>query len=98
MSDEEQKGLERQRAVALRYDQHRDAAPKIVAKGRGLVAEEIIALAREHGVHIHEDPDLAAVLSSLDLAAEIPANMYQAVAEVLSFVYRLNQFAGKQAR
>jgi len=96
MADDEQP--ERQRAIALRYDQHKDAAPKVVAKGRGLVAQEILAIAREHGVHVHEDPDLAAVLSTLDLAAEVPQDLYQAVAEILSFVYRLNQTAATQRR
>lgn len=98
MGDDKQQdneALRRQRAVALRYDQTRDAAPKVVAKGRGLVAEEIIALAKEHHVEVHEDGDLAAVLSSLELAAEIPPELYQAVAEILSFVYRLNQLAGE---
>lgn len=90
-----EEALRRLRAVALRYDQSRDGAPKVVAKGRGLIAQEIIALAKEHDVQLHEDADLAAVLSSLELAAEIPSELYQAVAEILSFVYRLNQLAGK---
>ena len=97
MDDKEQRSeeaLRRLRAVALRYDQSRDSAPKVVAKGRGLIAQEIIALAKEHQVQVHEDADLAAVLSSLELAAEIPPELYQAVAEILSFVYRLNQLAG----
>jgi flagellar biosynthesis protein len=79
------------RAVALRYDVSQDAAPKVIAKGERLLAERIIALAREHGIHVHEDPDLSAVLAKLDLHTEIPEALYQAVAEVLAFVYRLNQ-------
>lgn len=78
------------RAVALRYDQSSEAAPRVVAKGERLTAEKIIALAEEHGVHVHEDPDLVAVLSKLDVNAEIPEELYRAVAEVLAFVYRLN--------
>jgi flagellar biosynthesis protein len=62
----------------------------VVAKGRGAVAESIIARAREHGVPLHEDANLAATLSALDLETEIPPELYRAVAEVLAFLYRLN--------
>ncbi len=78
------------RAVALRYDRAKDGAPRVVAKGRGPVAETIIARAREHGVPLHEDSNLAATLSALDLETEIPPELYRAVAEVLAFIYRLN--------
>jgi flagellar biosynthesis protein len=78
------------RAVALRYDRTRDGAPRVVAKGRGYLAEGIIAAAREHGVPLHEDPDLVATLGGLDLETEIPPELYRAVAEVLAFIYRLN--------
>lgn len=78
------------RAVALRYDRTKKGAPRVVAKGRGPVAENIIALAREHGVPLHEDPDLASALSALDIETEIPPELYRAVAEVLAFIYRLN--------
>jgi flagellar biosynthesis protein len=80
----------RRAAVALRYNAATEKAPKITAKGRGLVAERIIALAREKGVPIREDPDLVQVLSQLDLNQEIPPSLYQVVAELLAFVYRLN--------
>jgi len=78
------------RAVALRYDRTKDGAPRVVAKGRGLVAENIIAAAREHGVPLHEDPGLAGTLSALELETQIPPELYRAVAEVLVFIYRLN--------
>ncbi len=81
----------RRKAVALRYNAEQDAAPRVVAKGAGHVAKRIIETAEEHGVHIHEDPDLVAVLSKLDIEAQIPESLYRAVAEVLAFVYRLNQ-------
>jgi type III secretion system FlhB-like substrate exporter len=55
------------------------------------LADRIIEIARENGVYIHEDPDLAAVLSRLDVDTEIPEELYRAVAEILAFVYRLNQ-------
>lgn len=91
MSDEMDRA--KKRAVALRYDMEKEGAPKIVAKGKGLVAERILELAREHGLHVHEDPDLIAVLSRLNIDEEIPAELYHAVAEVLAFVYRVNQKA-----
>jgi flagellar biosynthesis protein len=78
------------RAVALRYDREKDGAPRVVAKGQGSVAQNIIAIARDHGVPLHEDPDLVATLSALDLDTEIPPELYRAVAEVLVFIYRLN--------
>jgi flagellar biosynthesis protein len=78
------------RAVALRYDRAKAGAPRVVAAGRGLVAEAIVACAREHGVPLQEDAGLAAALGALDLHAEIPPELYRAVAEVLAFVYRLN--------
>lgn len=80
----------RRRAVALRYDDKRDAAPAVAAKGRGLVADRIVELAKEHGVTLHEDRDLVEVLFALDLDELIPVDLYQAVAEVLAFVYRMN--------
>jgi len=81
----------RQKAVALRYDAERDAAPRVTAKGAGLLAQRIIEIAKQNGVHIHEDPDLVAILSKVDVETQIPEPLYRAVAEVLAFVYRLNQ-------
>ena len=80
----------RQKAVALKYVPREDRAPKVTAKGSGLVAEKIIRLAREHGVPIKEDPALIEVLSRLDLRQEIPPSVYVVVAEILSFVYTMN--------
>lgn len=81
---------DRRKAVALRYDKNAGAAPKVTAKGAGSVAERIIALAREHGIPIREDSDLAEVLSFLKLNQEIPPETYTAVAEILAFIYRTN--------
>ncbi|MBU2729188.1 flagellar biosynthesis protein [Acidithiobacillus caldus] len=77
-------------AVALRY-QEGGAAPQVVAKGRGLVAEQIIARAREAGVYIHESRELVSLLVQLDLDQQIPPQLYRAVAEVLAWVYRLEE-------
>jgi flagellar biosynthesis protein len=84
------KKKEATRAVALRYDRAKEGAPRVVAKGQGHVADNIVAAARQHGVPLHEDPNLAATLNALDLETEIPPELYRAVAEVLVFIYRLN--------
>jgi flagellar biosynthesis protein len=82
------------KAVALKYEPERHAAPVVVAKGQGYLADEILQRAREHGVPIQEDASLVEVLSKLDLEQEIPAELYQLVAEILSFVYRSDRKAG----
>lgn len=79
------------KAVALKYNKDKDAAPKITAKGRGFIAEKIVEAARAHNVPLHEDKNLVQVLEALDLETEIPPELYRAVAEVLAFIYRLNQ-------
>jgi flagellar biosynthesis protein len=78
------------KAAALRYAHGRDQAPKVVAKGRGKMADKIVAMAREHNVPLVEDRNLVQMLEALDVETQIPAELYQAVAEVLVFVYRLN--------
>lgn len=77
-------------AVALEYEPGKHRAPVIAAKGQGLVAERIIALAQEHGVPIRHDPDLVQVLAKLDLDQVIPPELYAVVAEVFAFVYTMN--------
>jgi flagellar biosynthesis protein len=79
------------KAATLRYAQNKEDAPRVVAKGRGKMAEKIIALAEAHQVPLVEDRQLIQVLEALDVDTQIPAELYQAVAEVLVFVYRLNQ-------
>jgi flagellar biosynthesis protein len=91
--NEETKPDRRREAVALRYDGKTDEAPKVTAKGRGLVAERIIEAAREHGIPMREDSDIVAVLAKLQLYEEIPPTLYKAVAEILAFVYRMNRMA-----
>lgn len=75
-------------AVALAYRQT-DAAPRVVAKGRGLIADEIIAKAKEHGVFVHESPELVALLTQVDVDEHIPPQLYVAVAQLLAWIYRL---------
>jgi flagellar biosynthesis protein len=79
-----------QQAIALAYGAG-DYAPKVVAKGRGLIAEQIIARAKEHNVFVHESKDLVALLMQVDLDDHIPPALYQAIAEVLAWLYRLEE-------
>jgi flagellar biosynthesis protein len=82
---------EPQKAVAVRYDTEHDAAPRVLAKGQGPIAERIIATAREHGIPLHEDRDLVHLLGALDLDVEVPPALYKAMAEVLAHLYRANR-------
>ena len=77
-------------AVSMRYNRQLDKAPVVTAKGKGLIAEKIIALAKENNIPIKEDADLVHLLSQVDLNNEIPASLYNVVAELLSFIYALN--------
>lgn len=78
-------------AAAIEYDGARDVAPRVTAKGEGLIAEKIIAIARENNVPIKSDPALVKMLAQLDLDERIPIELYKAVAEILAFVYRADQ-------
>ncbi len=82
-------------AVALAYAEN-DPAPKVVAKGRGIVAQVIIERARAAGVFVHDSPELVGLLMQVDLDRHIPAQLYVAVAEVLAWIYRLEQRAAPE--
>ena len=80
----------RQSAAALAYDEKGgDKAPRVVAKGYGLVAEMIIQRAQEAGLYVHRAPEMVSLLMQVDLDARIPPELYQAVAELLAWLYRL---------
>ena len=81
---------ERALAVALAYAPG-DAAPRVVAKGKGLIAEEIINRAKSHGVYVHESPELVTLLLQVDLDEHIPPQLYVAVAELLAWLYRIEE-------
>lgn len=81
----------KRKAVALQYERGKDFAPRILASGAGPIAERILQLAAESGVPQYEDRLLADALRQLDLGEEIPPALYQAVAEALAFVYRMNR-------
>lgn len=80
----------RKSAIALAY-QTGDAAPKVVAKGRGIIAQAIIERAKEHGVYVHESEDLVGMLMQVELDDNIPPQLYLAVAELLAWLYRLER-------
>ena len=92
MAEEEKKKIKQ--AVALEYDPN-DMAPKIVATGRGRVAERIIEEAKENDVPIHQDDKLADTLSKLDIGEYIPPELYEVVAEILVFVDKMEKIRGK---
>ena len=76
-----------QKAAALQYDHLTENAPKVVAKGQGAVAKNIIKIAKDNNLPIKKDEDLIELLSKLDIDKEIPTEMYKAVAEIFSFIY-----------
>jgi len=82
---------EQEKAVALKYERGRDPAPKVTAKGQGVVAERILALAKENNIPIRQDKTLLDALYKLDINEEIPEELYRVIAEVLAFVYRMNR-------
>lgn len=86
----------RDRAVALRYRAERDNAPRVVAKGEGELARRIREVAAESGVPIRRDDDLVELLAQIDIDREIPAELYAAVAEILSWIYRANDDMRKE--
>nr|WP_289037371.1 EscU/YscU/HrcU family type III secretion system export apparatus switch protein [uncultured Allobacillus sp.] len=81
----------RKSAIALRYDDEAEAAPKVIAKGQGLLAEEILQRAATEDIPVHEDPALIELMSHLNINEKIPEELYQAVAEVFAYIYRIDQ-------
>ncbi len=87
--DKKEQNKSAKMAAALGYDIEKDDAPKILARGRGEIAKKIIAKAKEEDIPIKEDKDIVRVLVQLDIGQEIPEELYQVVAEMLAFIYRL---------
>ncbi len=79
-----------EKAVAILYDSENSPSPKVIASGKGEIAKRIIETAKQSGVHIQEDANLVELLSKIDIGDEIPTELYQTVAEVLAFVYKVN--------
>ena len=86
--NEEQSRL---RATALEYDPEQDAAPHVVATGRGLIAQQIIEIAQANHIPLREDPLLAQALSTLDVSQEIPPELYAVVAEIFAYIFRVRE-------
>ncbi len=82
------------KAAAVRYQPGVDQSPKMIGSGSGKIAEHILELAKEHNIPIHEDADLVEILAHLQPGDEIPPATYAVVAEILSFIYKINESAG----
>ncbi|MGC8502494.1 EscU/YscU/HrcU family type III secretion system export apparatus switch protein [Desulfurella sp.] len=85
------KNDEQKKAVALKYIKEKDIAPKVVAKGKGYLAFIIEETAKKHNVYIKKEPALAQELYKLNIDSQIPQELYEAVAKILSFIYKLNK-------
>ena len=83
--------VNKKKAVALGYNRSKDNAPGVLASGAGEIANRIIDLAKEHDIPIKEDPDLIEILSKVEVDQEIPPNLYKAVAEIFSFLYKITK-------
>ena len=81
----------RTEAIALKYDGQKDVAPKVIAKGKGVIAEQILETAKELNIPVQKDPSLAELLGKLDINQSIPDELYSAVAEVFAFIYQLDR-------
>jgi len=79
------------KAVSLKYEPPTHEAPIVTAKGQGVIAEKIIAIAKKYHIPIKDDPDLVEILSQLNLDEKIPPAVYQVVAEIFAFIYHLNK-------
>ena len=84
------------KAVALKYDMERDTAPRVVAKGRGHVAENIMAVAQKNTIPVYQNKTLVNMLMALELDREIPPELYRAIAEVMAYVYRIDKKVEKK--
>lgn len=78
-------------AVAIHYDKDKDAAPRVTAKGKGYVADHIINLGKQYSVPVYQNKTLASMLMAVEVDKEIPPELYIAIAEILAYIYRLDQ-------
>ena len=85
-------------AITLKYSGGSNHAPKVTAKGQGWVAEKIIAMAEQQNIPIRKDKDLVALLEKIDVGREIPESLYKLVAELLAWVYQLNNEYSKNRK
>ena len=83
------------KAVALKYEAERDLAPRVIAKGRGHVAEHILETAQKNSVPVYQDKTLVNMLMALEIDREIPPELYKAIAEVMAYVYKMDKSHGQ---
>lgn len=88
----------RKEAVALSYDPNLNSAPKVIAKGKGKIAENIVEKARENDIPIQEDPSLLEILGQLNIDESIPEELYKAVSEVFAYIYHVDREHGLRKR
>ena len=89
---------QRPKAAALRYEKGKDAAPRLVAKGQGHIAEKILQLAKDNQIPVHEDPALIESLSKMNLDEHIPGECYRVVAEILAWIYKAQLHSAEKLR
>ncbi len=90
--EQEEKNLTaEQKAVALKYEPERDVAPRVIAKGRGHVAEHILATAQKNTIPVYQNKTLVNMLMALEIDREIPPELYKAIAEVMAYVYKMDK-------
>lgn len=94
----EETSIAAKKAVALKYEPKKNVAPKLVAKGKGYVAENILEAAQKNAVPVYQNKSLVNMLMALELDKEIPAELYTTVAEILAYVYRIDKRKEKNKR
>ncbi|MDD4600443.1 hypothetical protein SDC9_05959 [bioreactor metagenome] len=95
MDNEEEKAKQ---AIALNYNNEKNAAPKVIAKGAGYIADKILASAKQNSIPVYQNKTLTSMLMAVDIDREIPPELYQAVAEILAYVYRVDQRLTKKQK
>ena len=93
-SENDPQEIAKKKAVALKYDMQQDNAPRVVAKGRGHVAEHILATAQKNSVPVYQNKTLVNMLMALEIDREIPPELYKAIAEVMAYVYKMDKAKG----
>ena len=93
--EEETENIADKKAVALKYDMQKDIAPKVIAKGRGHVAEHILDTAQKNSVPVYRNKTLVNMLMALEIDREIPPELYKAIAEVMAYVYKMDKAKGQ---
>ena len=96
--NQQQEDVTDKKAVALKYNQGVDRAPRVIAKGRGHVAEHILAAAQKNTIPVYQNKALVNMLMALEIDREIPPELYKAIAEVMAYVYRMDASKGREER